>query len=100
MFAIHSDKKRNFGWNVSVYWQFKTESVHQEIEPEKINFKFHMNWENTGEIVMHKISFCELWFVQETDQLCYFPMLDKNIVLESSKVLYTHYEESANSGWG
>ena len=59
-----------------------------------------MNWENTGEIVMHKISFCELWFVQETDQLCYFPMLDKNIVLESSKVLYTHYEESANSGWG
>ena len=49
---------------------------------------------------MHKISFCELWFVQETDQLWYFPMLDKNIVLESSKVLYTHYEESANSGWG
>ena len=30
-------------------------------EPEKIHFKFHRNWENTGKIVMRKISFCEIW---------------------------------------
>ena len=49
---------------------------------------------------MHKISLCEIWFVQETDQLRYFPVLDKNIVLESSKVLYTRCEEKrANSAW-
>ena len=30
-------------------------------EPEKINFKFHRNWENTGKIVMNNISFWEIW---------------------------------------
>ena len=29
-------------------------------EPEKINFKFHRNWEKAGKIAMHKISFCEI----------------------------------------
>ena len=29
-------------------------------EPEKINFKFHRNWERAGKIAMHKISFCEI----------------------------------------
>ena len=28
-------------------------------EPEKINFKFHRNQENTGKIIMRKISFCD-----------------------------------------
>ena len=30
-------------------------------ESEKINFKFLRNWENTGKIVMRKITFCEIW---------------------------------------
>ena len=30
-------------------------------EPEKINFKFHKNWEKTGKLIMRKISFCEIW---------------------------------------
>ena len=30
-------------------------------EPKKINFNFHRIWENTGKMVMCKISFCEIW---------------------------------------
>ena len=30
-------------------------------EPEKINFKFHKNWEKTGKLIMRKISFSEIW---------------------------------------
>ena len=30
-------------------------------EPQKMNFKFHGNGENTGKIIKHKTSFCEIW---------------------------------------
>ena len=29
----------------------------------KLDFKFHGNWENTGKIIMHKISFSEIWSI-------------------------------------
>ena len=32
------------------------------VKPDKINFRFHRIWENTGKNrVMRKISFCEIW---------------------------------------
>ena len=36
------------------------------LKPEKINLKFHRNWENTGKIDNYKISFCGIW-IKEGD---------------------------------